>query len=334
MKNIILIDFKPEKENWSLLRYLNIYSSNWHCKIFATGSWNSGTKKILKYIVFFIYPLTLLPSRKKYEYIISWQQFYGLNFVFWARFFRLCKRNKLIVLTFIYKTKKGFVGRLYYKYMNYIVTSHHIDYVICYSKNEITYYRHLFPHAEDKFKYMPLGMEEIILDSSPETSDYIFSTGRSNRDYTFLTEALANTQYSLKIACDYLVKTKKTKNIKILDDCHREAMINVLKNCYCVCIALDNPHISAGQLVILQAMQLGKPVVITQSDGVVDYITNGYNGYIIEKNKAQLLTILDRIYNDQQLYKELSDNCRKSFFKNHSMKSMAKNLIDLTHQLS
>lgn len=333
MKNIILTDFNPKEENWSLLRHLNIYSSNWHCKTFATSSWNNGIKKILKYIVFFIYPLRLLFGRRKYAYIISWQQFYGLNFAFWARFFKLRKRNKLLVLTFIYKAKKGFAGRLYHRYMNYIVTSHHIDYVICYSQNEITYYRHLFPNGADKFQYIPLGMEKIPLTSPPETYDYIFSTGRSNRDYTFLTEAFANTQYTLKIACDYLEKTQRATNIEILDDCHREAMIDVLKNCFCVCIALDNPHISAGQLVILQATQLGKPVIITQSNGVIDYIIDGYNGYIIEKDKVQLLTILDRIYNDRQLYNELSRNCRKSFIAKHSMKSMAKHLIDLTHQL-
>lgn len=330
MKNIILLDFEPSA-NWSLLHYLNTYSSNWHCKSFVSN-WNGRIKRIFKYIVFFAYPLFLLFNRKKYKCIISWQQFYGLNFAFWSRLFHLRKRNRLIILTFIYKQKKGCIGKIYYKFIEFIITSQYIDSIVCYSKNEVSYYCRLFPTVRDKFEYMPLGMEKIETDMPLRTSDYIFSTGRSNRDYTFLTEALANTRYKLKIACDYLPR-HPAANIEILNNCHRSDMIDVLKECYCVCISLDNPHISAGQLVILQATQLGKPVIITKSDGVTDYILNGYNGYIISKDKTELLSILNKIYNDNELYEKLSDNCKTFFNRQHSMESMAKNLIDLTHRL-
>ena len=44
--------------------------------------------------------------------------------------------------------------------------------------------------------------------------------------------------------------------------------------------------ISVGQITLLQVMQLGKPVILIQSQGLTNnYVVNNENGIIVEKEK-------------------------------------------------
>lgn len=68
-----------------------------------------------------------------------------------------------------------------------------------------------------------------------------------------------------------------------------------LGNCYAVILPLDDENISSGQLVILQAIMLGKPAIVTRNRTVTDYIIDGYNGYVIEKNEESLIKMIKKL---------------------------------------
>ena len=94
-----------------------------------------------------------------------------------------------------------------------------------------------------------------------------------------------------------------------------------LGNCYAVILPLDDENISSGQLVILQAMMFGKPVIVTRNKTVTDYIIDGYNGYVIEKNEESLKIVIKKIEN-RDIYESISHNTREYFEKNFSLYSM------------
>lgn len=52
-----------------------------------------------------------------------------------------------------------------------------------------------------------------------------------------------------------------------------------------VVIPLQNLNISSGQLMLLQAMQLGKPIIVTNNCTIYDYIENGKTGLILANEK-------------------------------------------------
>lgn len=231
-------------------------------------------------------------------------------------------------MTFIYKPKRGKVGKIYDKYMRYIVTSKYIDKFICFSSAECNYYKTLF--GIDKFVYVPLGIEPLDISDDEICDDgYIFSTGRSNRDYDFLIESLANTDNKVRIACGLWQYVKQLPaNVTLLHDCYGKAMAMEMAHCNCVAIPLKDLNISSGQLVILQAMQLGKPIIVTNSHGVTDYITDGDNGLLMEKTQASILGCLERISKDGE-YKRMSENAKVTFLKKHSLKAMAENILNV-----
>jgi glycosyltransferase involved in cell wall biosynthesis len=224
-------------------------------------------------------------------------------------------------MTFIYKEKSGLVGRVYKCFMHYIIESRYIDKIIVFSSNEVDYYSILFPLAKSKFTYIPLGIEKIKdigEEKRREEKTFILSTGKSNRDYDFLFEALTDTQYHVKIIAN-TVKRSSFANIEIYNNVFDLDMLQYMNNCFCIVITLKNVNISSGQLVILQAMQLGKPIIVTESKGVSDYIIHGYNGLIIKKEKQYLLNALQQLYSDRELYEQLSCNAKIEYEKKYTL---------------
>ncbi|MGN1245178.1 MAG: glycosyltransferase family 4 protein [Muribaculaceae bacterium] len=273
--NTILIDFKL-KPGWTMPDVLaSATHEPWIVEQRQTNQFHGGKLATLKRMLwYFVFPLQVVMRRKQYKRIIAWQQFFGLNFAFWCRLLHLRKVNDVTVLTFIYKRKPGLAGAAYHKYMSYIVNSKYIDRFVCYSREECDYYAQAFGTGRERFVYMPLGLAPIEhADCTDE--GYVFATGRSNRDYDFLARVVQGTTYKCVIACDGYTKTIEADNVTVLDDCFGERMIDVMAHCRCVAIPLKDATISSGQLVILQAMSLGKPVICSDVAGIRDYVEAG-----------------------------------------------------------
>jgi len=332
-RNVVYIDMK-HIESWGFLSGLeNTSGIKWEVKSYVSnqaylsGKYKGKFSGIIRYIRWFYYSFLIFFNRKKYSNIIAWQQFYGLLFVLYCKLFRAKKTFTLIVMTFIYKRKGGFAGRIYESFIKYVVNSRFIDKIIVYSSKEVDYYSHIFESSASKFVSIPLGIEQIkgTVTNNFDEGSFILSVGRSNRDYPFLIEALKESEFKVKILSDKPFKTT-SENIEIYNDVCGEDMFAIMRKCFCVVIPLDNPNISAGQLVILQAMQLGKPVIVTESNGIADYIKNNYNGFIINKSKDDLINAIMSLYSSKELYYKISVNGIYEYENKYSTKQMGVNV--------
>lgn len=334
-KNIILIDF-PKKENWD---FKNSLEEQTNLKWEEEESVSNQRRKnklsnIIRYLKYFIFPLKIFLKRRNYQNIVAWQQFYGVLYAFYSRLFHSKKYNKLIIMTFIYKEKKGLIGKIYYKFVKYAIQNEYIDKFICFSKKECDYYSKKFNINPKKFEFCRLGIEEIpreILQTEEKEEKYIISAGRSNRDYDFLYEALKDTNYKVKILSDEC-NLKDTSNIKIYKNIFNEEYYKTLNKAYLVVVPLLDKNISSGQLVFLQAMQLGKPIICTESKTVEDYIKNGENGFIIKKDAKELINKIEELYNNKELYQKMSQNEKNIFEENFSSKSLGKQVAEILNK--
>lgn len=328
MKNVILTDFLPCKD-WNFAELLSKYSGHTFevmgCKA------NGEISKPRRLMLYFSFPWKVFRQRRSLQNIVAWQQFYGLIFAFYCRLFHVRKTARLTVLTFIYKPKRRFAGKVYEWFMKSITHSIYIDKLVVFSKNEIQYYSNLLGIPENKLAFIPYYQEKIPLqtDSMSESGGYILSTGGSNRDYEFLYHALNGTSYKVEIICHGYQLPGQSDNISVRHNIFTYEMRNYMRNCYCVVIPLKDLNISSGQLVLLQAMMLKKPIIITKSRGVSDYIVDGYNGLMIENTKEQLLNALDKLYRDSNLYDRLVQNGYTHVNEKFGIEAFAKNISEL-----
>ena len=261
---------------------------------------------------------------------------HGLFFAAYSRFFRIRKHINLTVLTFIYKPKNGLIGRIYDLFIRFAIESKYIDRIICFSDNEAEHYRVIFPIAASKFKSTLFGVIDEstkynITALNPNSGDggYLFAVGRSNRDYGFLLEAMKDSPYKLVIACDSLNEQSTSSNISIRTDVsYGDSLYSLIANSYCIIVPLDDPNISSGQFVFIQAGMFGKPVIVTRTNTLKDYVINGYNGIVIDKTKEDLHEAIQRCL-DQVEYKRMSRNARRHYEDTFTMSAMSNRTAEL-----
>lgn len=206
MNSAIILDFKPNKE-WKFLKDLEEKTkNNYECIYEDTHNWH-GSKKILRYISYVFLPLKILFNKKHYDEIIAWQQFYGLFYAFWSRLCRKEKTAYLVVLTYIYKPKKGIVGKVYDRIMRFIVESGYIDRYVCFSEKECDTYSEYFGIERSKFVACKLQVDDSYGKyGNAIEEEYYLSAGRSNRDYNFLCDVFKKLpDKKLVIVCDVAI---------------------------------------------------------------------------------------------------------------------------------
>lgn len=327
-KSVLIIDSDYEEAKDFIKGLEDETQEEWEIALYE----NNKIYGIKRYFKFFTVALKTVIQRKKYlgRTVLCWQQFYGVSIAFFCRLFKLKPSFQLIIMTFIYKPKKGIIGKAFYKFVKYAITSKYVTRIICTSKNEVEYYSKIFELPEEIFAFVKWGAVDhsktIKVDEKLKEKKYYFSTGRSNRDYDFLMKAFKNTNYNLLIACD-TIPSGKFENIEVRDDLFDKNMLKYMKNSIAVVIALENSEIAAGQLVLLHAMNLGVPVIITKSHGVTDdYVKHNYNGLIIEKTQEDLYKAIKLLEDDSELYRQMSTNSKKEFENNYTKYTLGKNV--------
>ncbi len=332
-ENVALFDSSYEEAAEFIRGLQDETGEAWRAIVCNSNKGRKGLTNLIRYIKYFAFPFKIFCQRKKYERIVGWQEFYGLIYAFYCRLFYVKKQNTLIIKNFIYKPKKGLVGKIYFRFMNYIVKSGYIDTYICASKTMVQYCCEAFGEKADKFVFLPFGVNDFAAEYKPDgppANDYVLSLGRSNRDWEFLLDGAENLTVPVKIICDELHAPNAPSNVEILGSVWGDATHSYIYNCKCMVIPIADGRIASGDTVLLMAMSFGKPIIITKPSCLADdYVTDGYNGIVIEKDGKQLENAVKRIFEDDELYENLSKNGRQHYLDNHSLYTYGRHVGNL-----
>ena len=246
-------------------------------------------------------------------HVLAWQQMYGILPAFFNRYIFHRRNLNISIMTFIYKPKNGCVGKLYHWLVNSAITSKNVTNIFVYSESEAKHYSSIFPKAKEKFHFIKFGLpvdHTDYCDTNLKNENYFFSTGFSNRDYEFLINVFDSTSLKLKIACPYL-KASTSPNIEILDNCFGEEMKRQMSNSIAVLIPLKNLNISSGQLVFITAMQLGKPLVVTDSAPTRTYLDHNVDAIIVPNEIMKWRDAVEKLINDKEFYNTMCAHNRQ-----------------------
>lgn len=103
-------------------------------------------------------------------------------------------------------------------------------------------------------------------------------------------------------------------------------MLDLMSKCHCVLIPLKDLTMSSGQLVALQAMSLGKPVICTNSDGIKDYVINEVTGFLVDNLRESWLEIINMLYSDTKLYVKMNKESLFIFNEKYTENAMFKRI--------
>ena len=88
-------------------------------------------------------------------------------------------------------------------------------------------------------------------------------------------------------------------NVELRCDIPRDDYLALLQKAAFVVVPLHRRHCSTGQVVILEANALGKPVIATRALGTIDYVEDGETGYLTDPyDPAGMRSAIQRLIAD------------------------------------
>ena len=261
-----------------------------------------------------------IKQRSGKDVILACDPMCGLIFAAIARTFRLKLPPMVISMFLLRPWKYRFMDRMRSIFANYGLAR--VGTIICFSSYEVDRYRQEFPRHADKLVFVPVGCDPTILDlevekrrvesASPET--YVFSGGTTNRDYGTLVSAMASLpDVKLKIIAKKKDYPGTLNGMEFLENVYGADYERAVYDATVVVLPLFDQCFSSGQLTLLRAMELGKPVVASDVPGVRDYITSGHDGVLVPPGDAAAMSAaITGLLADQGKRRELGNRARET----------------------
>lgn len=248
------------------------------------------------------------------------------------------KRKECIVIGgFLFEDKKN---KLYFKLRKkFVVLSYKNIYkIVVYSENEKMLYSEYFPSLAEKFVFIKYGRDFDILEEKKFNYNfpYIASGGASNRDYPTLIHALdllekKHPQLNCLIATRPKAydSDKKTPNATILYDIELEMFGSFLKESMFVILPLKNTLVSAGHMSLLEAMSLGKIIIIADIPSIRNYVDEELVYFYKPNDPIDLAKKIEYLYinKDRDLVIQRSLNSKKIYEENYSFVAFLNRMI-------
>jgi glycosyltransferase involved in cell wall biosynthesis len=250
----------------------------------------------------------------------------------------------IVLMGFIYTSRSsGLVNALRRAYFRMVLRN--VRCVICHSTLEVARYGAMFAGVGAKFAFVPwgtnvAGRQEYLRTRAryqrPVGRIAVLSAGRSGRDYRTLVEAVRDLDVSLTIVCDRseaLAGITENAQVRVLRDCYDERYLAELGAADIVVVPLAVEDISAGQMVIIQAMAYGKPTVVTRTPTVSEYLEDGRTALLVERaNAKQMRETIQRLVDDPALRERLGRAALMDYEWRFSQAAVVRNTIAAIQQ--
>jgi len=253
----------------------------------------------------------------------------------------LIKRQPLVILLgFIYTQRKNRI-HIYARKVYFNVLFSLIDKIVCHSAGEVASYQSLFAAAKDKFVFVPYGLHidgyeqyaSAASGSGNVGTGFALSAGRSGRDYYTLCQAFNDLNMPLHIICDYdkpLLSCMPGNNIVVFRECHDDCYVQQLKQADMMIVPLAVNDISAGQMVLIQAMAYAKPIIVTRSASIENYLIDGVNSILVPPQNASAISqAVKFLIDNPQIAYQLARNAYQTYLQQFSMEAFIAKLLPL-----
>jgi len=201
-----------------------------------------------------------------------------------------------------------------------------IDRFVVWASHEKKDYATVFHISEQKFLYIPHHHTLEGYEFEVSEGDYIFSGGDGDRDYSTLLKAVEGlgikviigtrlTNWNDGVAIPQGVEAFPTSQLDF-----RKWMAGSRL----VVIPMKKGLLhSGGQQTYLNAMAMGKPVIVADDCGAKDYIEDGVNGLIVPAGDAEALrNAIKSILDNAEISTKLSNNAKDAYVSFSTPKCM------------
>lgn len=337
-KIILILDSERYKKKEKQIR--SSFSENTILKIYYTEYEDALIRRVCKWKYIGEILLHLLYWIKSYRYakkiykenkcgrIITINPIVGI-------FLGLLNKKKefeIVLSGFLFEPKNN---KIYYRIRRWYVKKAigGINRVVVYANREVDYYRKLL--NVDKFSFVPYGIDydahEQYKGVLPDS--YVFSGGRSNRDYHTLIEAynaLKTDSIELCIATrPAVIQNEDLSKVILLKDVVLETFGSAMEKAKFVVLPLKETEISAGHQVLLEAMERNQIIIVSDIEAVKDYVNSDHVIYYKPGNRDDLCAAMKYVINHYDEVKQRFCHNREYYQNNYTFLAFLQRLVEI-----
>lgn len=207
---------------------------------------------------------------------------------------------KLDCLWYEAKPFKQFLKGILFRWLDKGVSRY-----VVWAQREMADYSRVFRLPREKFCFVPYHTTIEADNYQPMRGNYIFSGGNFARDYATLALAVRGLDVRVIIACSNREAVEGINfppNARVVGVDHQRFM-ELMAGSYInvVCLRKGLLH-SGGQQTFLNAMALGKPVIVTDPEGARGYVEDGVDGLLVPPgDPLKLREAILKLLNNRQL---------------------------------
>lgn len=180
-----------------------------------------------------------------------------------------------------------------------------VDRFVVHSRSEIGLLERWFDIPPSKVEFVHLQRAAIPTTCAEDLDrPFILAMGSANRDYVALISAVDGTGIPTVIvaAPRILAGLPAAPNVTLLSDKSTAQCLELAMRARLCVVPLADVETASGQVTVVEAMRLGRPIVATRSAGTIDYISDGETGLLVDQGDPIQLreAILDLWENGQR----------------------------------
>lgn len=178
---------------------------------------------------------------------------------------------------------------------------------------------------------------EFFCPSSKNQESYIFTVGDDpGRDYNTLLGAASNTSIDLVMRTNFDIDLNGNQRIHHIKD---RVSFTDLHDLYAraaiVVIPLSDTLNASGISSFLEAASMGKPIIVSKSKGIEDFVVPGENCIEVPcHDPVALQSAIDKLIQEPETRARLGRNARSFFEKNSSAASFGRRFSETLRKLA
>jgi glycosyltransferase involved in cell wall biosynthesis len=146
------------------------------------------------------------------------------------------------------------------------------------------------------------------LEPDPAAAPYVFTGGYSNRDYETLFAAVDGLAYHVVAVVSTLNRVSDPPaNVELHVDLPWDEFEQKLASCSLLVLPLRAAGEASGQNVLMRGMRYLRPTLATRHSALVDYLGEGYSGFVTAEEPRELRNSITRGMEDESFRAELVD---------------------------
>jgi hypothetical protein len=273
--------------------------------------------------------------RTPYDLVVAWGGQNGFTYALLRSMFGQ-KSPPLIILSFnLQGVLSHFLGLARFGMRT-------VSRIVVFTPSEVEQYQRTLSLAPGAISYCPHGWFDPMRwyvpremqksDTAAQNGKFIFTSGRSYRDYETLARAVEGTDVCVKVSSRpfNLSGFSMPENMEAMGWLDYRVAQDYMYESNFYVVPLQTINFAGGDSSLLQAMSFGKAVVATRAPSTETYLEHGQTGLLVEPGDAEgMRQAILHLWRNPEEALRMGKEARRRFEENHTMDKLAQRVYDI-----